>query len=105
MGCGMSIDQEENDSKAIQSIPIRSDILANIGVGALIPIKNKHDEDVYNATKDHLMEPILYCHICRQTGIYYTTQLFIDNQLGLNSKIKYICSFHLKKREVLNSLL
>ena len=51
MGCGMSIDQEENDSKAIQSIPIRSDILANIGVGALIPVKNKHDEDVYNATK------------------------------------------------------
>ena len=100
MGCGMSIDQEENDSKAIQSIPIRSDILANIGVGALIPVKNKHDEDV-----DNLMGPILYCHICRQTGIYYTTQLFIDNQLGLNSKIKYICSFHLKKRKVLNSLL
>ena len=61
MGCGMSIDQEENNSNEIESIPIRTDILANVGVGALVPVKNKHDEDVYNATKNNLMDPILYC--------------------------------------------
>ena len=107
MGCGMSIETNDvdSDSKAIESIPIRTDILANIGVGSVIPLKNKYDEDVYNATRDYLTQPILYCHICRKTGIYYTGKLFIDNSVNFNSKIKYICSFHLEKKNITDNLL
>lgn len=107
MGCGMSIESKESDSdsKAIECIPIRADILANVCAGSITPLKNKFDEHVYNATKDYLTQPILYCHICRNSGIYYTGKLFIDNSGNLNSKIKYICSFHLDKKNTIDKLL
>ena len=101
MGCGISttsaeIENEINIGKTLP--PIRPDILTDVGVGAFVPLKDKYDNDVYNAEKSNLLEPIMYCHLCRKTGIYYNGRLFIDNNDDFNNKIKYICWFHIEKK-------
>jgi len=106
MGCGMSYTPELSVPMINQHElpPIRSDILANVGIGSIHELVNKHNEPVFNSERQHHLENIDYCHVCRAKGIYYIGRLFIDSEQTFRNRIKYICAYHLKKKKVYNSL-
>jgi hypothetical protein len=85
---------------------IRHDMLTSVG---LEPIHEFDNKPAYNIElprdKNFHFDNVNYCHLCREKGIYYTGRLFIESEQNLRNRIKYICTFHLERKNILNTML
>lgn len=111
MGCASSahLVQTEPMHHPDKSPLINHDMLTSVGLDPIHELDNKHNEPVNNIElprdKNYHFDNVNYCHLCREKGIYYTGRLFIESEQNLRNRIKYICTFHLERKNILNTML
>ena len=88
---------------------IKHDMLTSVGLYPINELDNKHNEPAYDINlprdKNYHFDNVNYCHLCREKGIYYTGRLFVESEQNLRNKIKYICVFHLERKNILKTML
>ena len=111
MGCTSSANPvlTEQMHHPDKSSLISNDMLTSVGLYPIDELDNKHNELAYDIElprdKNYHFDNVNYCHICREKGIFYTGRLFIESEQNWRNRIKYICAFHLERKNILNTML